>query len=284
MPPTSKRLSENDLTFPSKKKTKSAPASDSNTEAHGRLSGTPPYDVCFGLVGCCLPTVAFASLSDELMPWQLLMEASYQCNSWKSPAKAGPVQISFLDNFLTLRSDGTGEHAGVLVSETLSRLVRECSITLASTIGKAKASRTRSLVIPRPLCIVVYGFMSERDTVKSILGEGSLFLQCPDEYDRRIRYFNPMYLLPPGEDMPSTTRPPVAASRTQDSGSSDEQELDEVEKAHILRVFDEAAGGCARAASLQIQQSSRIISVLKEYEIQLQSAGRWKKKTDSITP
>jgi len=209
------------------------------------------------------------------------MEATCQCDLWRSPAKAGPVRISFLDNFLTLQSEGTGKHMGGLVSETLSRLVRECCVTLASTIGKAKTSRTVSSVILHPLYIVVYGLMSEKDTVKSILGEVSLFLQRPDEYDRRVRFFNPMYLLPPGEDMPSNAGPHRVANRTQDSVSSDEQELDEVEKAHILRVFDEAAGGCAPAASLQIHQSSRIISVLKEYETQLQSPRTWRELTQS---
>lgn len=220
-------------------------------------------------------------LSNELMAWQLLMEAGYRCKSWGPPAETGPVKISFLDNFLTLRLEGTEEHAGVLVSEALSRLVRECSVTLASTIGKAKTSPAGSPIVSRPLRIVVYGVMSEKDTVKSILDEGSLFLQRPDEYDRRVRYFNPMYLLPPGEDMPSTAGSTAAASRTQDSVSSDEQELDEVEKAHILRVFDEAAGGSVRAASFQIQQSPRIISVLKEYETQSQSAGGGKELTQS---
>jgi hypothetical protein len=121
----------------------------------------------------------------------------------------------------------------------------------------------------RPLRVTVYGLLSEKDTVTNILDEGGLFLQRPEEsdYDRRVRYHNPMYLLPSGEDMPKNGNSFMTAGRRKVAPSADEEQLGEVERSRILRLFDEFSGPDASIAS-EVKQSSRIISTLKEYVVQ----------------
>ncbi|KAI0541607.1 hypothetical protein GGR58DRAFT_510699 [Xylaria digitata] len=164
--------------------------------------------------------------------------------------------------------EGNGRQAGFLVSEALSRLLKECSVTLATTIGKSNTQHSsKSTASPlhdvqaRPLRVLVYGLLSEKDTVTKISDEGSLFLQRPGAcgYDRRIKYFNPMYLLRPGEDMPSASGFHGAGDRGEAGGLAEENE---VVRSMALRIFDEAEGSNSGTLS-SLKQSSRITSKLK---------------------
>lgn len=186
------------------------------------------------------------------------------------------MQISFHDNILLLQYEGSGKRAGLLVSEALSRLVKECSITLVATIGTFNGQRrsdplsfSLTSVRARPLRVVVYGMLSEKDKVANVLDESDVFFQRPEgsEYDRRVRYLNPMYLLPPGEDMPIIGGPSMAAGRGQTAAPLDEVQLGEVERSRVLRIFDEASGADSDVP-FEVKQSSRIVSTLKEYVVQ----------------
>ncbi|KAH6626208.1 P-loop containing nucleoside triphosphate hydrolase protein [Chaetomium sp. MPI-SDFR-AT-0129] len=120
----------------------------------------------------------------------------------------------------------------------------------------------------RPIRIVIYGFLSEKDDVADILDEGGLFLQYPEEseYDRRVKYLNPMYLLPPGKDMPRIWNPSTAGGlKTGDDSVN--QELGEVERSRMLRIFDESYGP-AESSMLKLKQSARIISTLKDHQLE----------------
>ncbi|KAJ9150780.1 Helicase, C-terminal [Pleurostoma richardsiae] len=198
-----------------------------------------PYDICFGM---------------------LLMEAACTYWKWNPPPENSPVQITCLDNRLMLCYEGSERHAGILVSKTLSRLIRECSVTLVAFLNSVRV---------RPLRVTVYGLLSEKDTVTNILDEGGLFLQRPEEsdYDRRVRYHNPMYLLPSGEDMPKNGNSFMTAGRRKVAPSADEEQLGEVERSRILRLFDEFSGPDASIAS-EVKQSSRIISTLKDHQLE----------------
>lgn len=117
----------------------------------------------------------------------------------------------------------------------------------------------------RPLRIIIYGLLSEKNDVADLPDEGGLFLQYPEEseYDRRVKYLNPMYLLPPGKDMPRILNPSTAGGPKNGDDSVDPEELGEVERSRMLRIFDEPFGPAK--SSMLFKQSTRIISTLKEY-------------------
>jgi len=153
----------------------------------------------------------------------------------------------------------------------LARLMRDHSVTLHAVLGAEDEKSSSSWGVTcdvrvRPLRVVVYGFMSEKDTVADILAESDLFLQYPEhsEYDSRVKYVNPMYLLPPGKEMPSTGRLMAAGLLP---GKLDEEPLGEVDRSRVLRIFDEASGPAAKAA-VAFKQSTRIKSKLKEYVLE----------------
>jgi len=200
------------------------------------------------------------------------MEASCQHKQWDPPPENAPVKITHVRNLLMLRYEESGRHAGLVISEALAQLAREYSVTLAASLGPQTGRGSHSLrtnVRVRPLRVVVYGRHSEGKAVAEVLEEGGLFLQRPEEseYDRRVKYLNPMYLLPPGEDMPGTGSPLTASGRGQVAASVDEEILDEADRSRVLRIFDEASGLDAGVAS-GVKQSPRIISKLKRSVIQ----------------
>lgn len=203
------------------------------------------------------------------------MEATCPYKSWKPTPDSAPVQISCLaSNILNLRWEDTGKQAGMLVSEPLARLMKEHSVTLTASIGTENGRRSNLLgssrsefdcVRVRPLRIIVYGALSEKDDVANLLDEGGLFLQYPEEseYDKRVKYVNPMYLLPPGKDMPRIRSPLTAGGPRNRDDSVDHEELGEVEQSRMLRIFDEASGPTENSM-LGLKQSTRLISTLKE--------------------
>jgi hypothetical protein len=200
------------------------------------------------------------------------MEATCTHMSREPAPESAPVRISCLNNVLNLRYEDTGKPAGMLISETLARLMKEHSVTLAASIGPEDGRRSnlpgisQFAVRVRPLRIIVYGFLPEKDNVADLLDEGGLFLQCPEdfEYDKRAKYLNPMYLLPPGKDMPRIRSPSTTGGPRNRDDSVDQEELGEVERSRMLRIFDEA-NGAAENSMLGLKQSTRIISTLKEY-------------------
>ncbi|KAH8897616.1 hypothetical protein GQ53DRAFT_712073 [Thozetella sp. PMI_491] len=202
------------------------------------------------------------------------MEAS--CS--ETSLAAAPLQISFLNNNVVLRYEGSGKYAGLLVSNKLAQLMRECSVTLAARLCPAKSQQPKKpsrydfvphSVVAVSVRIVVYGLVSEKDVVSRILDEGKLFFQRPHEleYDRRVEYFNPMYLLRPGESMPRGAASSRRSDQSETGASSDMDHLGEAERGRILRIFDEAHGADA-VDSQQLKQSSRIVSTLKEHQLE----------------
>jgi hypothetical protein len=204
------------------------------------------------------------------------MEATCSHNSWDSVPDSAPVQISRLDNnILNFRYEDSGNPAGMVVSEPLARLMKEHSVTLTAYVGAENGRRSNLLESSRfisgyvrvaPVRIIVYGFLSEKDDVADLLDEGGLFLQHPEEseYDRRVKYLNPMFLLPPGKDMPKIQSPRMAGGPRNRDDSVDQEELGEVEQSRMLKIFDEASGPTDKSM-MRLKQSTRIISTLKEY-------------------
>lgn len=230
-----------------------------------------PYDVCFGLVGAS-PAKRLVKTCAKL--WKLLMEASCHHKELDPPSSFTPVQITCLENAMMLRYEGSGTCAGVLVSQALPKLVKEHAVTLAGSLGAHKGphfalldkfKRTRDDIRVRVLRIIVYGLRTSKNAVKTILDQHDLFLQRPEdfEYDRRVRYLNPMYFTRPGEEFPRLLN--LSATRSQRPTPMDfnEEALGETKTNRVLRIFDEA-GAIKSNVAPEIKQSSRIISTLKE--------------------
>ncbi|KAI1122696.1 hypothetical protein F5Y10DRAFT_281497 [Nemania abortiva] len=167
------------------------------------------------------------------------------------------------------------KQAGLLVSEALSRLTRECTVTLVATLSTPRHSKSKSaslsstdIVRTGLLKVTVYGLFSEKTAVTDILDSGNLFLQRPDEtgYDKRVKYFNPMYLLRPGADMPRILGASATESSEQTARSVNEISR-ELERSLALKIFDEANGSNDNAC-LDLKQSPRLVSKLKDHQIE----------------
>ena len=101
----------------------------------------------------------------------------------------------------------------------------------ASSKQKALGSRECSVRI------VIYGLEKEKLNVGRLLSEANIFLQHPSAAECRngIKYCNPHYLLRPGSTMPQLGN----LSLSDDPESSlKHDELDEVDMARLLRIFD----------------------------------------------
>ncbi len=201
------------------------------------------------------------------------MEATCTHKTWEPAPESAPVQINCVSNVLNLRYEDTGISAGMLVSEPLARLMKEHSVTLAASIGTengrgshppGKSRYAFDGIRVRPVRIIVYGFLTNKDDVANLLDEGGLFLQYPEEseYDSRVKYLNPMYLLPPGQDMPKIRSPSNAGGPRNRDNSVDQEELGEVGRSRMQRIFDEASGPTESSMSV-LKQSTRIVSTLK---------------------
>jgi hypothetical protein len=153
------------------------------------------------------------------------------------------VIIRVSGSFLKLYHEETNKYAGLLVSPTLTRLIQEFSVTLFATLGSSQSQKNQE---PRPISkeypiqIVVYGFLTEKKLVGNLLSEGGLFLQHPYEYDTRVDYVNPQYLVRPGSRMPKIKAGAFPAGLR--SISSPEEVLDDISKSQLLQVFNSATG------------------------------------------
>lgn len=206
---------------------------------------------------------------------KLLLEASCAFNQKNLSSAATPVLITCLHNTIMLRYQDTGACAGIVFSEALPRLVKDHSVTLTASLGarigphfasfdRGTMSSTRGGVQVRMLRIIVYGFLSAKNTIKTILDKNDLFLQRPEdfEYDRRVRYLNPMYFTRPGEEYPRLLNRSGMPSQTPTAMTFDEEALGEAQRSRVLKIFDEAST-LGEDTSVGLKQSSRIISTLK---------------------
>lgn len=212
-----------------------------------------PYEACFGV---------------------LALSASSNYCRWRPQPSHSPVVLHFCGPVALVKYVDGGQQAGMVLCPALATLVTSCPrVTLSASIGPAKSSRdagrlggVEAGVRERPLRVVVYGFLEDKDAVMRILDGGALFLQRPEEgeSDPRARYFNPMYLLRDGEDMPRDGAAAAAklAARLADEVAEEAEEMGEMGRERVLRIFDEASGGCDGVGV--VQQSARIVSELKE--------------------
>ncbi|KAI1120285.1 SNF2 family N-terminal domain-containing protein [Nemania abortiva] len=221
-----------------------------------RPKGGGTYDTCFGM----LILEAEASLGAIL------------------PAECTPVIAGFTGAIAKLYQQDQGVCTAILVSRPLGDLLEQFTVRLAATIcgkkrklAKQKRHATDAELAPRP-CLVrmlVYGLKDEGNAVGDALSQAGLFLQHPGEHeiDKGIKYHNPQYLLPPGQDMPpmEALRVSLCCRPQTSTHSASRSSLGELERSQVLRIFDSASGFSPPA---MIKQSPRLQTKLKRHQLE----------------
>jgi hypothetical protein len=193
------------------------------------------------------------------------------------PVECTPVTLNFEGSVLKVYLVGEDKCIAVTLSDALLRLVSEFAVTLTATIcGKRPKSigiremneaGSRTMVGVRfcTLRVIVYGFLQQKDAVADVLAKEGLFLQHPSEteLDEGAKYFNPQYLLAPGQDMPSLEKLSISTCCAGGAASS-RNLLRDYEKNQILKIFDTAYKSDEAMAT--VEPSPRLTTKLKRYQ------------------
>ncbi|RBA14862.1 hypothetical protein FPRO05_13078 [Fusarium proliferatum] len=225
-------------------------------------ASTPPeaYDICFGM----LMVKATCTQNNEL------------------PQECTPVEIDFEGKLLRVRKQNSNRQIALVVSNALSRLVNEFSVTLTANIcGKKppivytsnKKGQTVSEMDIVKFCslrVIVYGFLLQKDNISAILAQEELFLQHPGktEFDRNVKYLNPHYLLPPGQSMLEVERLTtyVCCPRWSSQSRELQTSMSEHQQSQILQIFNTASQ--PNCDFKTIKTSPRLVTKLKSHQVE----------------
>jgi SWI/SNF-related matrix-associated actin-dependent regulator of chromatin subfamily A3 len=202
------------------------------------------------------------------------MQATSSDND-KVPTECTPATLRFEGKVVRIYLESSNQRVAVIVSNALQLLVSKFAVTLTATICGKKSryisfretgERGKKKVVGAQFYstrIVVYGFLQQKEKVANILAGEELFFQHPGEteFDRRVKYMNPHYLLPHGDDMPPIEE--LSIFRCCVGRSSDS--LEECEKNQVLKIFEAANEPIGDL--MTIQPSPRLVTKLKRYYI-----------------
>lgn len=166
-----------------------------------------------------------------------------------------------MENLLKLSTGSPKHNVGILYSEALGKLARDCKVRLSVRCERPqeeKASRVTLGHKDTKVKIVIYGLSSEIDLVDSILSDGDLFLQHPTQGDTSVPYQNPQFLVAPGTEMPNIEE--LDAGNLLQPEDID-QVLDNLWASEVFQAFDNVDGPATFAA---VEQSPRLQTKLKE--------------------
>lgn len=162
----------------------------------------------------------------------------------------------------------------MLLSGGLLRLIEEYNVTLSGTVLAMEPQQVkrlkeleRSRSVSRRMRILVYGCFRDRDAIAKLLSDHDLFLQNPiaQEYDNRVHYWNPQYLVKPGAGMPSLDDNGMASMSLSRSEYSSEP-LAEDQVCEIMRILDsDSINSGMSKETKEVKQSARILTELKKY-------------------
>ena len=191
------------------------------------------------------------------------------------PVECTPVTLNFEGSVLKVYLVGEDKCIAVTLSDALLHLVSEFAVTLTATICGKRPTKSigiremneagsRTMVDVRfcNLRVIVYGFLQQKEAVADVLAKEVLFLQHPSEteLDEGAKYFNPQYLLEPGQDMPPLEKLSISTCCTGGAASS-RNLLQDYEKDQILKIFDTAYKSGEAMAT--VEPSSRLTTILK---------------------
>ncbi|SCO12066.1 related to helicase-like transcription factor protein [Fusarium fujikuroi] len=164
---------------------------------------------------------------------------------------------------ISLHVEGSGNYMGRIESKAIVDLVEDYQVTLATTLECPPVKKKKSadsFQTPKTLHIVVYGLRKDMNEIGDILEDSELFLQHPTEYDTRLEYLNPQYLLRPGANIPRADSATFQAIAKQ---HSPEQAMEEKAKDKVHRLFDSASGP---STFTHILPSPRLRTSLQEHQ------------------
>jgi hypothetical protein len=220
---------------------------DEDVVMESSLEGSPaaslPYDTCFGLLK--IPAMILAS---------------------KAEALHFPVKTEFSGKALKVSDPETGIQIGSgysSMSIVLFQLEERARVSFTAAVSVAETHQSLQYV-RATLRLVVFGFMTEEQTVAKVLSDGDLYLQHPSlsECGSRVPYFNPHYLVRPGGSMPRLENLAITDPSRPTSGPR--SALTEIEKNMMLEIFESAHDP---DAVFGVRPSSRLQTVLKDHQI-----------------
>lgn len=132
---------------------------------------------------------------------------------------SGPVMVTTSGSMVRLFFAESNTFAALFEAPVLAKLVRHSGVTLEATLPKPDSDIKKkiaknilgkySMALPATAHIIVYGKRAAMYEVGAALWDEDLHLQHPSvEIEPNVEYFNPQYLLAPGETFPQ----PVAAA------------------------------------------------------------------------
>ncbi|KAH3574796.1 hypothetical protein KXV95_007224, partial [Aspergillus fumigatus] len=173
------------------------------------------------------------------------------------------VNIDPFGDVLKLSFKNSGQYAGIVSIAVLATLLEQHTIKLAGTLLAPSDPKEANSQPSAVIRIILYGREDEKGAVGACLSEAGVYLQHPrdTEYDHRIPYVNPHFLVRPGGEMPKLED--LILSDDEEHPQSSEL-LTKDEKSEIMRIFDSAniVNGPYQASS-----SSRLTSALKEHQM-----------------
>ncbi|KAF5542807.1 SNF2 family domain-containing protein [Fusarium phyllophilum] len=218
------------------------------------------YDICFGM---------------------LMTKATCTQNN-PPPQECTPVTLEFDGILLRVREKDSNRRIAVVVSNALFRLVKEFAVTLTANVCGKKppivyTSKEKVQTVSEmdgikfcSLRIVVYGFLRQKDEISAVLAQDELFLQHPGktEFDRNVKYLNPHYLLPPGQNMPEVDRLTTYACCPRWSLKSRELQtsMPDQEQSQILQIFNTTYQ--PNSGLKTIEASLRLATKLKSHQVE----------------
>ncbi|KAF5623217.1 hypothetical protein F25303_11892 [Fusarium sp. NRRL 25303] len=152
-----------------------------------------------------------------------------------------PIELRFSGHVISLHVEGSGNYMGRIESKAIVDVVEDYQVTLATTLECPPVKKKKSadsFQTPKTLHIVAYGLRKDMNEIGDILEDSELFLQYPTEYDTRLEYLNPQYLLRPGATIP---RADSATFQAIAKHHSPEQVMEEKAKSEVHRAKNESA-------------------------------------------
>ncbi|KAF5530925.1 SNF2 family domain-containing protein [Fusarium mexicanum] len=182
-----------------------------------------------------------ANESDQCCFGELLIEFSSPATLSEDLSHV-PIELRFSGHVISLHVEGSGKYMGRIESKAIVDLVQDYQVTLATTLEcppVKKKKSTESFQTPKILHIVIYGLRKDMDDIGDFLEDSELFLQHPSEYDTRLEYLNPQYLLRPGSSIPRADGATFQALANQNSS---DRVMEDKAKSEVHQVFDSASG------------------------------------------
>ncbi|KAG2026680.1 hypothetical protein GB937_001466 [Aspergillus fischeri] len=204
-------------------------------------SETAQCDVCFGeIIGTAAST--------------------FKGEGGKNSAR---VNIEPFGDVLKLSFRDSGKYAGLVSMAVLVTLLEQHTIKLAGTLFAANDPKDANSRPGAVIRIILYGREDEKEAVGACLSEASVYLQHPrdTEYDHRMPYVNPHFLVRPGSEMPKLED--LVLSDDEEHPQSSEM-LTMEQKSEIMRIFDSTN---IVNGPYQARSSSRLASTLKEHQM-----------------